>query len=255
MRWAFWRRGRSERTADPASPAGSGPTPSTTATPVFGGWARGGLDPAPRDDERDPDGGRAHPAFSGASPQHDVTFGAQDLIGVFAEGAARPEDVDLAAVRGDLVALVRAVLVGDRPEIERLERRVEGYDEDAASLAFVAGVALLGECLIAAAGLAPERAQPGSPGALAAIAEGDRVAGRAEPLLRELAPRAVPELTGFLVRFSVGMPELAVEPDAGAADHEVQVQVTLAVLLAQVCLDGHETPDGLAARLAELLPG
>lgn len=244
MRWAFWRKRKPESTAETATAAPL----ATTAAPAFGAWTSESRDDA---DEPAP----AAPAFSGAAPQHDGTFAPGDLLAAFGEEGGLLDGVDVAPVRADLVALVRAILVGDRPDIDRLRQRLEAYDENAAGLAFVGALAVLGERLLAAVGAPSGAAEPGSAAALTAVDEGDRTTGRADPLLRELVPGASPLLAPFLVRFSVGMPELAAEPEGEVADDDVQSQLVLAILLAQTCVDGHGTPEDVGARLAELLPG
>lgn len=244
MRWAFWRKRKPKNQAG-AAPAGP---PATTAPPAFGAWL-----PADRAAADEP--APAAPAFSGASPRHGEAFAPVDLLAALGEEDDALGGHDLAPVRDDVVALVRGILVGDRPDIDRLRQRFEAHDESAAGMTFIGALAVLGEHLLAAAGVAPGQAEPASAGALAAIDAGDRLAARAEPLLRELAPAAPPELPAFLVRFCVGRPELAAEPEVEVEDDDVQSQVVLAVLLAQTCIDGHGTAESIGARLAELLPG
>lgn len=238
MRWAFWRR----REQQPARGL------TTTPEPAFGGWSSS-RQSDPGADEHAP-----APAFSGASPQPPPAPNAADVLELLRDPEVQPE-VDPAAARADVDDLVRAVLADDRAAIAGVVQRIDGRGEEAGSMSLIAGLAPLGERFITAAGHRLGEAPPGSAESIDAIAEGDRVLVRAEPLLRDLATSYRDVLGRFLVRFSVGMPEYeAAELEDPGLDGLGDQVLVVAILLAQTCLDGQGTPDELAARLADLLP-
>lgn len=256
MRWAFWRKRNREAQAEAS--------PTTGGTPASGARPPGGRQPAGRDDPDEPPVGG--PAFSGASPQTEALAqpapatspaGEQVPAGfVTAHGAdGTSADVELEPLRADLVALVRAIELGDRDDIDALRRRICGYSSPAAGFAFIGGLAVLGERFLVAAGIPPGEGPPGSPGCLAAVAAGDRAAARAQPLLSELLPAADPQLVPWLVRFSVGMPELAGDPHGAMFSEGEETPLALAVLLAQTCIDGQGTPEDVGAEFVALFSG
>ena len=251
MRWAFWRRRRSaaeqarEQAPEQGPDAPARPTWPPAPAPVA--RAAGGDEPDP---ER-----RPTPAFSGASPDPGgAGTPADDLEGMLGVLRDGPSALDVPAVRGDVADLVRAALGRDAAAAAGVVERLTACGGEAPSLASVAALAVLGERLAAAAEVDPSDVAPGSPGAAAAVAQGDTVALRAEPLLRTVAPHCPRGLVRLVVRFCLGTPEA----DPAVAHHlsaaEQDIALVAAVLLAQTILDGQGDLVALEQELTDLLP-
>lgn len=248
MRWAFWRQDRpAAGAADPLATSSWPPPLVAPAAPA-----------APRPEQGDDQDRPAPSAFSGASPrpgEHgddlepppDVDFDA-DVDGD-GDVDVPAEGLDLDGVRGDVLALVRAVADRDREAAEQALHRLD--EADALSVAVLAAMAVLGERLVDAAGHALDAGPEAVPEVLA---QGGTVARRADRLLRAVVPDARPDVVALVVQCGAGV--LEQDPAVGQLVDQPLEQLLLvaAALLAQTVADGQGTLPDLADELAELLP-
>lgn len=251
MRWAFWRKGRSGNEPGPL-PASTWPPPGAAAPnpPAWVDEADGVDDPR-----------RPTPAFSGASPDpgsatHSVLpgEGSDDLRGPLSQVCDDPS-LDLPGVRADLVALVDAALARDPAAAAEVLCRLDARGPDEPGVASIAAMAVLGERCAKAADVPSGALDQAGAVWAEVVAQGDTVAGRAQPLLRAVAPNASRALVRSVVRTACGLPD----QDAGLAPlmeaPSEDLALVVAVLLAQTVLDGGGDTQVLARELVDVLPG
>ena len=249
MRWAFWRRARGAKTA--AQPVDDALTaPAVDEVP-----------PAARDDDPDGERGSRQGAFSGAAPDPGASAGTAsagrpDLPAV--QPGEGMDELDLLSqrmgrLRVAVVDLVRAALDRDATRVQRLLDQLVAHESDL-ELALLVAVTGLGPRLLRAADVDADT--PLDADRQRAVAQGETLCGRAEPLRARVVPDCPPALLRVVMLQSL---DLALD-DAGGeslADDGAdarQLVAAAAVLLAQGIADGDGGPAVLAEELAVLLP-
>lgn len=249
MRWAFWRTDAYDRPLEPAPLRRTAPTTAPDGPP-------------PAADDPDPDR-PVTPAFSGARPSPGVGhLGEADLPGPPAADVAALLDVladdapahERAAVRTDLLDLVRAALAREASAAQRVLDRITARGEAATALASAAALAALRDRLVLAAGHDPGEVLRGGLATAAAVTQGDTVVGRAGPLLRAVGPDCPRALVRSVVRRSLGVPDDPPGDVQAAAAVDETMALVAAVLLAQTVLDEVADLRALEQELHDLLP-
>jgi hypothetical protein len=245
MRWRFWRaRSRADPATDPLEAA---TRPRREAPPARS------RPPVPDDPDEHR---RPTPAFSGATPEPGrglLREEPDDSSGLLSDLDA--PHLDMTGVRVDVLALVRAALERDRPAALLVLQRLEDRGPDEPGVASLAALAALGDRMAAGAGYGAGGSPVGGAACAAVVAQGDTVAGRAEVLLRAVAPHCSRDLVRRVVRFAAGLPdqEPALVPLSDAPPQDLTL--VAAVLLAQTVLDGAGDVGLLAQELEVVVPG
>lgn len=236
MRWRFWRRPERSRTAVVAGAAPPALPPHVVR-------------PAARDDEgRD---APTAPASSGAAPGFVPALELGEVEDLHPPSALV---YGMAGLRGVVVELVSAVEAQDLAAVEAVLDRLAAHEADVGMAAQIALTAL-GPRLLAAADLQDEAGSLRGQDAQRALAQGQTLASRADPLRRALAPHCPATLLGHVARGALGASDWLVPPyDDHLQGEERDLLLATALLLAQTCRDGQGQPDTIAAELALLLP-